>query len=1112
MSDFLLQMSSRVIAMARLLLALSAIRATGSGPLDFQSTAHCPTGFYRAAPVVFGCDHHNHNDVQVLLSTEPLRMQVPKGVRGFHMKLQAPSGASISIEDPSTSSELASTTANDASVKWQGVNLRLQQNPPQARLEGVLPKNVEVVLKAFAGGQKQPAKMEYSFEDFQGCKPVPVGCSPFERAQARDLVVQWSRWASNGFGDAESAWETLCTPHADISAKAVAYGLWNAIWSQWPAAAGQFLDWQVAFKYIDQSAGSPEDGYIDKTDFATAFRLAAVKDDVFLWCQNLRAVHKSPKEAWVSIGDTDDETYGGIVYGTWATRAWKKQQNLVEDSFAYIDQDGDNVISAKEFAAVYWSCNASGPVLPGRDHGRHAWPMPSAARPIGARCFAYRPAEFDGGEHSAFGDVIAQQWSLFLLDDFHSHDPFTWDMQTGGVSWSNDQVRFHGGGRSIRTLAALYRSTGTISVSSAIVRSGACDNHFVMLSTSASERWSFRPSPTSVKFAWSCGSKYIISRNASASTACSSLGRYVLSVTLDPAGAMIFQDDHGCKDLVLEDNLGRKGEPLYLYIGGDGPPGNSSIFEDVSIKIGLNSMADSDVTPSTATACLYDGAQYEDPMSGKNGRTTEGDLSACQTRCATTAGCAHFSFQLWSNNCDLFRAGVRWRRRAGVVSGPPHCIIGIQMRIHGIDSAHLTKFQRSTLSQNMASELAMSSGLAQSTIKDASGTPGRVSLTEGKLLACGFASLPAGQSLAGVSSHLAKAPLQQGIRSSLSRVGITRSSLNAGQPEPVRVEAAVWALPAAQCMLMGTAYRPSILVNGPQQTSNVSECQQRCVRTDGCTHFSFHWTHHTCHLHNSSSTAVWDKSCIAGPRVCAALPSVLEAAPRKTHHKMPAVPDNSTPAASGVGVSVPQWVWIFLGIVALLAAVGALVKFGVLNQLHHHVKKNVPPLGQLQLPQMKQFSIPQWASMGGAAQAPQYQPLTPHDVDSRTTPDHSGPSSRASDASPVSRQTRISLVFDALDARHRNHLGVYELRRYADFCGFDGTDSDWVDEYRSMACENGWDEEAGMDRQQFQILVNDVNGKGYCTDDELAGLLDELQSETSSKGYRESHSSGQSTA
>eukprot|EP00413_Alexandrium_margalefii_P014627 CAMPEP_0204535942 /NCGR_PEP_ID=MMETSP0661-20131031/14079_1 /ASSEMBLY_ACC=CAM_ASM_000606 /TAXON_ID=109239 /ORGANISM="Alexandrium margalefi, Strain AMGDE01CS-322" /LENGTH=91 /DNA_ID=CAMNT_0051542449 /DNA_START=60 /DNA_END=332 /DNA_ORIENTATION=+ len=91
------------------------------------------------------------------------------------------------------------------------------------------------------------------------------------------------------------------------------------------------------------------------------------------------------------------------------------------------------------------------------------------------------------------------------------------------------------------------------------------------------------------------------------------------------------------------------------------------------------------------------------------------------------------------------------------------------------------------------------------------------------------------------------------------------------------------------------------------------------------------------------------------------------------------------------------------------------------------------------------------------------------------------------------------MAFQALDAQGRGRLGLLEMRRFADFCGFDGTTLDWAAEYASMCRERRCREEDGLGLQDFQQLVDDMDGKGYCTDCELTGLLEELRSEVVSR-------------
>lgn len=68
-------------------------------------------------------------------------------------------------------------------------------------------------------------------------------------------------------------------------------------------------------------------------------------------------------------------------------------------------------------------------------------------------------------------------------------------------------------------------------------------------------------------------------------------------------------------------------------------------------------------------------------------------------------------------------------------------------------------------------------------------------------------------------------------------------------------------------------------------------------------------------------------------------------------------------------------------------------------------------------------------------------------------------------------------------------LGPYQLRPFANFCGFEGTEQDWNSEF-ALLCQTYGDEgDTSIKFDSFRDLVNEEGGRGYCTDRELLGMI-----------------------
>jgi len=84
-------------------------------------------------------------------------------------------------------------------------------------------------------------------------------------------------------------------------------------------------------------------------------------------------------------------------------------------------------------------------------------------------------------------------------------------------------------------------------------------------------------------------------------------------------------------------------------------------------------------------------------------------------------------------------------------------------------------------------------------------------------------------------------------------------------------------------------------------------------------------------------------------------------------------------------------------------------------------------------------------------------------------------------------------VFDACDFDNNGQLDQEEMRRFAGFTGFDGSDQEWAEEYK-MLCSSYAGQKSAIEFALFLKLVDDESDEGcYCTDDELRDMLGQLR-------------------
>mmetsp|Transcript_133618 Transcript_133618/g.266597 ORF Transcript_133618/g.266597 Transcript_133618/m.266597 type:complete len:854 (+) Transcript_133618:39-2600(+) len=91
-----------------------------------------------------------------------------------------------------------------------------------------------------------------------------------------------------------------------------------------------------------------------------------------------------------------------------------------------------------------------------------------------------------------------------------------------------------------------------------------------------------------------------------------------------------------------------------------------------------------------------------------------------------------------------------------------------------------------------------------------------------------------------------------------------------------------------------------------------------------------------------------------------------------------------------------------------------------------------------------------------------------------------------------SRPKLVQQLYRLLDDEGSGYLGPLQLRRFAECCGFEGNDEEWLKEFREVCSLYEWSQH-GPDLRQFSQLVNDRKGFGYSNDAEIQAIIGELQ-------------------
>jgi len=109
-----------------------------------------------------------------------------------------------------------------------------------------------------------------------------------------------------------------------------------------------------------------------------------------------------------------------------------------------------------------------------------------------------------------------------------------------------------------------------------------------------------------------------------------------------------------------------------------------------------------------------------------------------------------------------------------------------------------------------------------------------------------------------------------------------------------------------------------------------------------------------------------------------------------------------------------------------------------------------------------------------------------------------------------SRTDLVHEVFTTCDADGDGRLTCWEMRRFADWTGFQGDAQAWNNEYRLLCLDHKADPSAGVDLTLFTEMVSDDSDSGcYCTNSELQSMLAQWRREE--LGPRNMTSAGLST-
>uniref|UniRef100_A0A7S0FS23 Apple domain-containing protein n=1 Tax=Pyrodinium bahamense TaxID=73915 RepID=A0A7S0FS23_9DINO len=853
-----------ITVLAALLTALlSAGPATGSN-VPVADTAPCPLGYYRKAVLVFACGRQDGEVYFPLANVSKSAVGIPKGIRNLKLTMAASGPVDLVILDPANQTSVANGSAVDRTVsEWHGVRITRRSVQSEggtkeaAAFSGTLPGKLVVKLANRLASQNL-ATITYSYDAFEGCPEVPVGCEKYNQQLTRQWVYNWSTWVSTEYPKASTAWLALASKAMHLQYRSgaragpVPFHLWKGIWMKWPgvAHANRNLDWQAAFKFIDSL--HTEDQLVEVVEFIRAYKLAGIGLSMYNWCTALRGQYPDAETAWAAVAGPT--SIAGIDYSRWNSAVWPSfipPDNFAkassDGSFTFADENNNGVVSFKEFNAIYDSCS-------------------------------YRPSMYPASTADVAVTVTTSA---------------TPTSSSGASTTAKTELGAANGPRNTTTTASAATTTAIAACSAysscvALSLEGDCcparkgerldccdakKNQNLTLATpvaTASAACLAHPGCAARDLKGDC----CPGRDGKRLDCCSAKDDDL--VAMKNASANI--SSPCCTEATAACSACRGRQSLQEAAGHSRHPENGEGNESTA------------ATSTAVTDCPYDGVAYAPPLDGQN-RSEEASLGDCQARCNATPGCGFFSFRRGSGACDLHGPSAVWSlaEELGAVAGPAVCVARVGIRVSDVDFKALTSSQKRSIEQRFVWDLANATELPTSAVKDLAGRPASVALSAGSLVAGARLELRPGGRLAEVGKRLSGEAMRQQLRESLAATDL-RSSEVAAHPVHSRHAIDVFLQVSQECFLYGTRYDApsgSAAAEGEAQTrrllahassvevGNASACQAACVEERRCEYFTFVPSTRACLLRGGSGImALRDEDTVAGPRQCAGLPRV----------------------------------------------------------------------------------------------------------------------------------------------------------------------------------------------------------------------------------------------
>lgn len=352
----------------------------------WMSAEECPRyTYYRTQVVLFHCrPEQGHATILLSPGEREQVAEVPEGLKHLKIGVEASAGHfDMTLRDAQATATKFTVKADSAPsedddifqsarIRWSSSRNRsdsgrLWKEMVTFKDDTPAPMMLEVISHRQPGTK---AKVSFSYDGFGECPSspeadepdVPVGCAFYNAREGVPLsCLRFSSFVQQAHPDADTFWKSLQENGVEQMAAGpgVPFFMWRSLWTSWNHGE-QAKQWQECFHWYDID----HDGILSAPEAKTLYGLSRTNAVTAGYCGSLCHTYPNHKALWATWSD------GAMTVAPhrWAM-LWngEKLQASSQDSFYYMDKDGDGSIDHEEFQACYQlgGCKRNWPLIGG---------------------------------------------------------------------------------------------------------------------------------------------------------------------------------------------------------------------------------------------------------------------------------------------------------------------------------------------------------------------------------------------------------------------------------------------------------------------------------------------------------------------------------------------------------------------------------------------------------------------------------------------------------------------------------------------------------------------------------------------------------------------------